>query len=119
VKSRAGTKGLTGGARLPEGERRERAGRLRLTGGAGRSAREGESVVRARAGGRMGRVGREEREGNAGTRGGGGREGGELEPDPAQPRGGEGFFLFPFLFSFLFLNPFSPLNKYSSIFLKC
>jgi hypothetical protein len=58
--------------------------------------------------------------GGRGTRTRGEERGGELGPDPAQPRGrGIFLFLFLFLFSFLFLNPFSPLNKYSSIFLRC
>jgi hypothetical protein len=67
-------------------------------------------VARARARGRMGRVGGKRREGNAGEREGGG----ELGPDSTQPRGKEFSF-----FLFLFLNPFSPLNKYSSKFLGC
>jgi hypothetical protein len=97
VKSRAGTKGLTSGARLLEGERRERVGRLCLTGGAGRSAGEGKSAARARARGRMGRVGREQREGNAGMRG---REGGAWAGSGPAER--EGFSFFPFSISFLF-----------------
>jgi hypothetical protein len=68
-------------------------------------------VARARARGRMGRVGGKRREGNAGERE---REGGEHGPDSTQPRGKEFSF-----FLFLFLNPFSPLNKYSSKFLGC
>jgi hypothetical protein len=50
------------------------------------------------------------------------REGEELGPDPAQSRGNGFSFSFSFFFSifyFIFLNPFSPLNKYSSIFLGC
>jgi hypothetical protein len=68
-RSRVREKGLTSGAHVPERERHERAGRLRLTGGAARSAREGESATRARARGRMGRVGREQRERNASAQG--------------------------------------------------
>jgi hypothetical protein len=68
------------------------------------------SEARGRARGWMGRVGHERKGMRARGRGE------ELGSDPAQPRG-KGFSFFFSLFSFLFLNPFCPLNKYSSIFL--
>jgi hypothetical protein len=67
--------------------------------------------------GRMGRVGRERREGNAGARERGGRAWAGFGLAKR-----EGFFFFSFFFFFFlfsFLNPFSPLNKYSSKFLGC
>jgi hypothetical protein len=102
VKSRAGTKGLTGGPRLSAGERRERE-RARLTSGADRLA--GEEAQRAGVRG-MGRVGW------AGSvaRGGEERRLGRIW----HSRGGE-IFLFLFLFLFL-LSPFFLLNKYLAIF---
>jgi hypothetical protein len=93
-------------APLEEGERAQE--RKRLTGRAKRSAREGSMARRER----MGRGGpRAEGEARARVR----EE--KHGPESAQSRGG-GVFLFSFLL-LLFLNPFSPLYKYSFIFPRC
>jgi hypothetical protein len=81
VKSRAGTKGLTGGTGLSAEERREREG---ATDGWGRA------------------ISGRERGRGAGAR--------EREECPTE-RGDFLFFLFLFLFYFLFLKPFSLLTK--------
>jgi hypothetical protein len=99
VRSRAGEKGLTGRAHLPDEElvQKSRAG---AADGWGRS-------VSGREGARR-EHGRAWRMGRAGPRAGGGggaraREGGgEGGPELAQPGRGRGIFLFLFVFSFLF-----------------
>jgi hypothetical protein len=88
--------GLSGGAQLLEGERvRESESGARLTSEAERQRERG--------------VGH-----GAST---GARERAWAEIGPVE-RGEEVFLFFPF-FSFLFLNPFSPLYKYSFIFSRC
>jgi hypothetical protein len=79
-----------------------------LTGGAEKSAGERESAAWANGRGEWVALG-QERRGSAGARERGGKKRG---PESAQPRGRS--FLF-----FFFLNSFSPLYKYSFMFLRC
>jgi hypothetical protein len=116
VRSRAGEKGLTGRAHLPDEElvRKSRAG---AADGWGR-------LVSGREGARR-EHGRAWRMGRAGPRAGGGEERGrEREGEKVgqnwPSRGGGEEFSFFFLFSlFFFLNSFSPLSKYSFMFSRC